>query len=125
MVLSYFNEIYLFWNENIKYHIPIKDEDKKYIDNKINNLFFQKIIYNYKLITKNEKIGYIIFLDQFTRNMSRINSSFYTEKYILDSRKTAYKYIISNILDKEELTKTEYIYILIVKTLDLFFFCND
>lgn len=109
---SYFIKIYKFWNKNKKYHIAITPEDKAYIDNKINKKFFINVSkYSYKLITKEEKIGYVIYLDQFFRHLKRINMTI-TEELIYNNRKTSVK--IAKELLKYDLTPDEMIIILMI-----------
>jgi len=91
---SYYNDIYNFWIKNYKYWIPITDYNKLYIDTIIYNDFYKAhthFIWKYSLITKEEKIGYIIFLDQFTRNMKRYKDLYY-ETDIISFRQMALKY---------------------------------
>ena len=109
---SYFLKIYKFWNKNKKYHIAITPEDKAYIDNKINKKFFINVSkYSYKLITKEEKLGYIIYLDQFFRHLKRINMTI-TEELIYNNRKTSVK--SAKELLKYDLTPDEMIINLMV-----------
>jgi len=135
MLKSYFKTIYDFWLINQKYHIPISEEDKNYIDTEIYKTFYenQRGKYKYQLITDEEYLGNIIYLDQFSRNISRImdikEETIYTNrqlslkycKYLLQKKtiKTSLDYIII-FMPFKHLNQYEYIFEYIYNN-DLFY----